>query len=162
MGMFNYVDRYRPMFNQPSARQPFQTTVIWDHEKDYTGTGVLSYILVQNTFFDIRVGYVHRWFPLPMQKEAQDLPRVVNPGGLYYYLTTGRFNKTYLRKRFQTGVYFTLFQDNLLAETTNLKAELSLKMPMAIGIGGARTTCTGSGTKIVLITSVNLSGLFTF
>ena len=121
MGMFNYVDRYRPMYDQPGARVIFQRTQVWDHEKDYTGNGVLSYILDQNTFFDIRVGYVRRWFPITMQDEAKSLPMIYNEGALYTYITTARFDETYLRKRFQTGIYFTRFQDNFLGGNHEFK-----------------------------------------
>lgn len=121
MGMFNYVDRYRPMYEQPGARTIMQATRIWDHEKDYTGTGVLSYILDQNTFFDIRISYVHRWFPLPLQDEAVGLPYITDTGDLYGGLTTARFNETYLRKRFQVGAYFTRFQDNFLGGNHEFK-----------------------------------------
>ncbi|MFQ6069153.1 MAG: carboxypeptidase regulatory-like domain-containing protein [Candidatus Aminicenantales bacterium] len=121
MGMFNYVDRYRPMYEQPSSTRIFQATRIWDHEKDYTANGVLNYILDQNTFFDIRVGYVHRWFPLPMQEEARGLPRIRDYGAYYQYITTARFNETYLRKRFQVGAYFTRFQDNFLGGNHEFK-----------------------------------------
>jgi len=121
MGMFNYVDRSRPMYEEPGARVIFQATRIWDHEKDYTGTGVLSYVLDQNTFFDIRGSYVHRWFPLPMQDNVQDLPQYYEHGDQYGSLTTARFNETYLRKRFQVGAYFTRFQDNFLGGNHEFK-----------------------------------------
>ncbi len=114
MGMFNAVDRYRPMYEQPGPRTIFQATRIWDHERDYTGNGVLSYILDQNTFFELRVGYVHRWFPLPMQEAAQSLAWMRDYNERYGGYTTARFNETYLRKRFQTGAYFTKFMDNVL------------------------------------------------
>ena len=121
MGMFNYADRSRPMYEEPGARTIFQATRVWDHEKDYTGTGVLSYVLDQNTFFDIRAGYVHRWFPIPMQPNVQDLPLYFEQGDQYGSLTTARFNETYLRKRFQVGLYFTRFQDNFLGGNHEFK-----------------------------------------
>lgn len=121
MGLFNVVDIYRPMYEQPGPRVIFQRTRIWDHERGYTGNAVVNYILDQNTFFDFRFGYVHRWFPLPMQKEAQNLPYVYDAGSLYGMLTTARFNETYLRKRLQVGAYFTRFQDNLLGGNHELK-----------------------------------------
>jgi len=121
VGMFNYVDRDRPIFEQPNPRMPFQTTRILDHEKAYTGNGILTYVLNQNTFFDIRVGYVHRWFPLLLQEEARGLPWILNLGGLYYHITTARWNETYLRKKFQTGAYFTRFQDNFLGGNHEFK-----------------------------------------
>jgi len=127
MGMFNYVDRARPMYEQPLARRIFQATRIWDGEKDYTGTGVLSFILNQNTFFELRGGYVHRWFPIPMQEAARDLPVIYNESALYTSITTARFNETYLRKRFQGGLYFTRFQDNFLGGSHEFKGGIELE-----------------------------------
>ena len=121
MGMFNYVDRSRPMYEEPGSRVIFQATRIWDNEKDYTGTGVVSYVLNQNTFVDIRGSYVHRWFPIPMQENVQDLPLYYEQGDQYGSLTTARFNETYLRKRAQVGVYFTRFQDNTLGGNHEIK-----------------------------------------
>jgi hypothetical protein len=121
MGMFNYVNRRRPMYEESGSRTIFQATRIWDGEKDYTGTGVLSYVLDQNTFFDIRGSYVHRWFPIPLQENVRDLPLYYEQGDLYGSLTTARFNETYLRKRFQVGAYFTRFQDNFLGGNHEFK-----------------------------------------
>ena len=121
MGMFNVVDIYRPMYEEPGSRTNFIATRVWDHERGYTGNGYLSYILDQNTFIDLRFGYVSRWFPIPMQPDAQDLPYVDNAGDLYGGLTTARFNETYLRKRMQFGAYFTRFQDNFLGGNHDFK-----------------------------------------
>jgi len=121
MGTFNYTDIYRPMYEEPGPRTCFIATRVWDHEKGYTGNGQLSYVLNQNTFVDLRVGYVHRWFPIPLQPDARDLPWVDDVGDLYGGLTTARFNETYLRKRFQVGAYFTRFQDNFLAGDHEIK-----------------------------------------
>jgi len=113
MGMFNYVDRYRPVYQEPSPTLNFIETTIQDHERTYTGNVSLSSTLGQNTFFDLRASYVHRWFPVYMQKEAQDLPYITDYADNYGGLTSNSgFNQTILRKRFQTGLYLTRFQDN--------------------------------------------------
>jgi len=126
MAMFNYVDIYRPMYEEPGSRSPFVATRIWDHEKGLTGNGQLNYIIDQNTFADLRVGYVSRLFPLPLQPEVQDLPRIRDYGSLYgntgdLSLTNSRFNEEYLRKRMQGGLYFTRFQDNFLGGSHEFK-----------------------------------------
>ena len=121
MGMFNYVDRYRPMYEEPGPRTTFIATRVWDHESGITGTGMVSYILDQNTFFDIKGSFVRRWFPIPMQPEAQGLPYVTDTGDLYGALTTARFNETYLRKRLQFEAHFTRFQDNFLGGNHEFK-----------------------------------------
>ena len=122
MGMFNYTGIYRPMYEEPGSRVCFIRTRVWDHETGYTGNAILNYIFDQNTFVDLRFGLVRRWFPIPMQPgEAQDWPRVYDRGSLYGYITNARFNETYLRKRWQTGAYFTRFQDNLLGGNHEFK-----------------------------------------
>ena len=121
MGMLNFIDRYRPVYEDPSPTLNFIATRIMDHETTYTGNGSLSYLLDQNTFFDIRISYVRRWFPVLMQKEAQDLPNITDAADNYGGLTTGGANETYLRKRFQTGLYVTRFQDNFLAANHEFK-----------------------------------------
>lgn len=121
MGTFNYTSIYRPMYEEPGPYTPFIGTRIWDHEKGYTGNGQLSYVLNQNTFVDLRVGYVHRWFPIPMQEASQNLPWVTDVGEPWGNLTTARFNETYLRKRFQVGGNFTRFQDNFLGGDHEIK-----------------------------------------
>ena len=121
MGMLNFVDRYRPVYEDPSPRTNFMATRIMDHETTYTGNGSLSYLLDQNTFFDLRVSYVRRWFPLFMQDKDSDLPIINDLADNYDLLTTARFNETYIRKRFQTGLYFTRFQDNFLSGNHEFK-----------------------------------------
>ncbi|UCC41574.1 MAG: TonB-dependent receptor [Candidatus Aminicenantes bacterium] len=121
MGMFNFVDRYRPLYNEPDPRRPQQSYKVMDHERTYTGNGILTYVLNQNTFFEVRGSYVHRWFPLLLQEDIVDLPFIRNRGALYQIITGGTGNETYLRKRFQTGAYFTRFQDNFLGGNHEIK-----------------------------------------
>lgn len=121
MAMYNFVDRYRPMYEQPGSRTIFQATRVWDHETGHTGTALLSYILDQNTFFDIKGSFDRHWFPLPMQPEAQGLPRERDYSTVYGYFTTARFNETYLRKRAQVEAHFTRFQDNFIGGNQEIK-----------------------------------------
>ncbi len=121
IGMFNFVQRYRPVWGDPNPTTNFIATKIWDHERTYTGNGSLNYLLDQNTFFDFKVSYIRRWLPLLLQEEAQDLPFITDRADNYGSLTSGTYNETYLRKRFQTGVYFTRFQDGLLAASHEFK-----------------------------------------
>jgi hypothetical protein len=121
MFQFNYVDIYRPMYEEPGSRTTFEATRIWDHEKGITLNSQLNYILNKDTFLDFRAGYVHRDFPLPLQPARANLPWVDDVGDLYGALTIARFNEYYLRKRFQTGLYFTRFQDNFLSGSHEIK-----------------------------------------
>ena len=127
MGMFNFVERYQPMWEKPGGIRVPQATHIWDHDKVYIGTGILNYILDQNTFFEIRVGYVHRWFPLLLQEEARGLPRIRNWGGISNEITTANHNTTYLRQKLQTKVHFTRFEDNFLGGNHEFKGGLEFE-----------------------------------
>ncbi|HOI44176.1 MAG TPA: carboxypeptidase regulatory-like domain-containing protein [Candidatus Aminicenantes bacterium] len=121
MMMMNHVGIYQPMYDQPGPRTPFISTMVWDHEKTYTLNGLANYILDQNTFAEIRVGYVRRFFAIPMQKEAQDLPWVDDAGDLYGPLTGARYNAQYVRKRTQALASITRFQDNWLGASHEFK-----------------------------------------
>ena len=127
MLMYNFVDRYRPMYEQPGSRTPFISTRVWDHETGHTGALVLNYILDQNTFFDLKGSFVRRWFPLPLQPEAVGLPWINDYADVYGGLTTARFNETYLRKRAQAEVHFTRFQDNFLGGNHEFKGGIEFE-----------------------------------
>ncbi|MFB0565501.1 MAG: carboxypeptidase regulatory-like domain-containing protein [Candidatus Aminicenantaceae bacterium] len=122
MAMYNYIDRYRPMYEEPGSRQPFISTRVWDHETGHTGTALFNYILNQNTFFDIKGSFVRRWFPIPMQPEAQGLPWINDYAEPYAMITTARFNETYLRKRVQGEAHATRFLDDFLGGNHEIKA----------------------------------------
>ncbi|UCC39288.1 MAG: TonB-dependent receptor [Candidatus Aminicenantes bacterium] len=127
MGMFNFVERYQPMWEKPGGIRSPQATHIWDHEKAYIGSGILSYILDQNTFFEIRVGYVHRWFPLLLQEEARDLPRIRNWGEMPVDITTADRNITYVREKLPTQAHFAHFHDSFLGGKHEFKSGVELE-----------------------------------
>jgi len=128
-GMFNYVERYRPVYEEPDLyfNMNFIATRIWDHEKVHTANLRLDYILDQNTFFNFKTNYVRRWIPLLMQEEARDLPEIIDLADEHYWLTSSDFNTISLRKRFQIGVHFTRFQDNFLGGNHEYKAGIEFE-----------------------------------
>jgi hypothetical protein len=126
-GSFYLVDIYRPMWETPSPRGSFFVSSTMDHEKDYIGNAFLNYNLDQNTFFDIRMGYISRLMPMRLQEEARDLPGIVNSGTLYGYVTPTGSNTNYLRNKFHTGAYFTRFQDDFLGASHEIKGGLEFE-----------------------------------
>ena len=120
-GMFNFNDIYMPYSSSPGPYTTAISTVIYDHDRAYTGSGVLSYIFNQNTFAEVRVGYNRHWMPQIMQDEAQDLPYIRDYASLYGGMTGASYNTTYLRKKFQAGAYFTRFQDKFLGGNHEFK-----------------------------------------
>lgn len=122
MGYFNFVDRYRPVYEEPGPKVNFIASRVMDHERTYTWNGILNFIIDQNTYFDIKVGYVRRWFPLYLQdQKSQDVVNIYDAAAIAPYLTTARFNETYLRTRFQTRVDIARFQDNFLGGNHEFK-----------------------------------------
>jgi hypothetical protein len=112
MGQYNYVLRSRPMYEEPAWNLPFEATRIWDGETGNTLNGIVTYVFDPNTFIDGRIGFVRRWFPIPMQEQNRSLPWMYDTSTGHLF-TTARFNETYLRKRFQTGAYLSKFMDNM-------------------------------------------------
>ncbi len=139
------------MYEESGSRTIFQATRVWDHEKDLTCTGVLIYVLDQNTFFVLRGSYVHRFFPFPLQENVFDLTLYYEQVDLYGSLTTSRSNETYLRTRMQGGLYFTRFQDNFLGGNHEISGGVwNLKMPKVTGIGGVKIPRTFIRTVAIL------------
>jgi outer membrane receptor protein involved in Fe transport len=96
-------------------------TTKWDGEKGHTISGQLNWVLSQNFFIDARVGYIRRWFPIPYSEFAiKDAPRYYDR---YWgiYKNNPRFEETYLRKRLNPSITATLFQDNLLGASHEIK-----------------------------------------
>ena len=120
MGQFNYVLRYRPIYNETAWNLPKVATGVWDNETGNTLNAIATYVFNPNTFMDVRLGYVRRWFPIPMQDEAQNLPVMVDQGTGHNF-GSYRFNETYLRKRFQTGAYLSKFMDNMAGGSHEFK-----------------------------------------
>ncbi len=112
--MFNYVDRYRSVYESSvSWNLPEEATHILDHEKNYTAWGVLSYIINQNTFGDLKAGYIQHRLPLRLNEKGRDSSQYFNEGTGHLWGSAG-FNETRLGKRFQAGANLTRFQDSFL------------------------------------------------
>jgi len=120
-GMFNYVNRYRPAHESPlSWNLTEEATRVLDHEKNYTLNGTLDYILDQNTFVDMRLGYVDHYLPLFLNEQVSGSPRYFNEGTNHAW-GSAQFNEIQKNKRFQIGAYLTRFQDNFLGGNHELK-----------------------------------------
>jgi len=93
----------------------------WDGEKGHTISSQLNWVINQNFFIDARLGYIRRWFPIPYSKEAlEDAPRAYDR---YWNIRKNnpRFNETYLRHRFNPSLTATLFRDDFLGASHELK-----------------------------------------
>ena len=115
-GMFNYFERYRSASESPlSWNLSKEATQILDHEKNLTASGTLSYIFDQNTFGDLKAGYIEHSLPLRLDAKWRDNPQYFNEGTGHFWGSAG-FNETQLKKRFQVGAYLTRFQEDFFGD----------------------------------------------
>ncbi len=107
--------------NRIGSNLDVTSTTRWDHEMGHTISSQLNWVLSQNMFVDARVGYIRRFFPIPYSEFAiSDAPQLYDR---YYgiYRNNPRFEETYLRHRFNPSVAITLFQDDLLGASHEIK-----------------------------------------
>ena len=97
-------------------------TTTWNGEKGHILSGQINWVLNQNLFVDIRMGYIRRFFPIPFSEYA--LPNAPQFYDRYYdiYRNNPRYEETYLRKRFNPNITVTLFKDNLFGISHEFKA----------------------------------------
>ena len=115
-GMFNYFYRYRSVSESHlSWNLPKEATQILDREKNSTASGTISYIFDQNTFGDLKAGYIEHSLPLRLDGKWGDNPQYFNEGTGHFWGSAG-FNETQLKKRFQAGAYLTRFQEGFLGD----------------------------------------------
>jgi hypothetical protein len=100
-------------------------------EDCYATTAALNYVLDQNTYFDIKAGYVILLRDRFIKPEAEDLCFVADYGDLYgdslSDITGWRFNETFDRHKTTGGIYFTHFQDKLLGGGHEFKAGIEFE-----------------------------------
>jgi hypothetical protein len=115
-GMFNYFERKRSVYESSvSWNLPEEATRIAGLEKNFTASGTLNYIFNQNTFGDIRAGYIHYILPLSLDEKWRDNPQYFNEGTGHIWGSAG-FNESQMKERFQIGGYLTRFQDSFLGD----------------------------------------------
>jgi len=93
----------------------------WDHEKGHTISSQLSWVFSQNLFVDFRVGYISRLFPVLYSDYAiSDAPQLYDR---FWGISRNnpRFEEIYLRRRFNPSLVATLFMDDLLGASHEVK-----------------------------------------
>ncbi len=113
-GSFHFTDRYRP-FHASSLdwNLPPEATHVLDHGKNILASGKLSYILNQNTFFDLKAGFLRNRLPLLLNDAEKTNPQYFDEATGYLW-GSARFNEIQLQKRFQGCAYLRRFQDNFI------------------------------------------------
>jgi hypothetical protein len=102
----------------------------WDGEYSNVIYGKWNWVIDQNTFTDLRVGYINRYFPEFLQDElgppASLIPNAIygNPHldlGTGFYYGTSRFGEIYNRGRWEFLGSLTRFVDNFLGGNHEIK-----------------------------------------
>ncbi len=121
MGMLHYNNIYEPVYtNRAASSYSWPVTATWDHENSYATSHQLNWVIDQNTFLDIRGGYVYRYFPIIARPEY---------GGNYtYYDRKNRvywgytwYSDEYWRIRIPFSIWLTRFQDDFLGADHEFK-----------------------------------------
>jgi hypothetical protein len=122
MGMLHFN-----MVNQPIYTLRTGNTTAWgytavvDHEKVYTTSHHLNWVLNQNTFVEIIGNYVNRHFPNMMRRETANNYTSYDRAVDIYWGNTS-YTDDYYRKRMGATASITRFQDNFLGASHEFKA----------------------------------------
>ncbi len=120
--LFNYNSRYRSVYEPTvSWNRPKESTHTMDQEISYTGTGVLSYNINQNTMAFGKIGFTHKKFPLGLDANGRNKPQYLDQGTEHLWGSSG-FNEDRVQDRFQLTASITHFRDNFLGGDHELKA----------------------------------------
>jgi hypothetical protein len=124
-GMVYFTRQSQPMDADPAPYLNFSATHSRD-DTNYALSGLANWIANQNTYVDVRVNYDRRNLRLLLQDSVTDLPYMWDYGNSYGGLTAPA-NETYIRTRFQTGAYFTHFEDDFLGGSHEFKGGLEFE-----------------------------------
>jgi hypothetical protein len=120
--MFNSAGRFQSAQESTlSWNIPEEATRVVDHEKNYTASGTLNYIVDQNTFADLKGGYSYNRTPLRLNDNGAEKIEYFDAGTGRLWGSNG-YNETQKRTRLQLGATLTRYQDGLLAGNHELKA----------------------------------------
>lgn len=129
--MINYVNRYQPI-HEPALNWnlPKKATRILDHEKHLSLNGRLTYIINQNTFVNLKAGFLQHKLPLLLNERSRAYSQYFDEGSGYFWGSAG-FNERQTKQNFQAGAYLTRFQDNFLGG--NHEIEIGAEYEFASG-----------------------------
>ncbi len=121
----NLANVYQPVYEEPSARLPYLSTKILDHEKSIILHGFLDYTLNPNIHGYVRAAYLNRTIPAYLQADALNLPWTDDAGDLYGPLSGADYNSVTKRPRIEADASLRIFAENLLgtSHTINVGAD---------------------------------------
>lgn len=116
------ADVYQPVAEPPSARLPFLSTTILDHEKFLALFATGDYQLKPNTLAFGRGAYISRTVPSRLQADAQNLSWTDDAGDLYGPIGGADYNSTSTRQRLQADGAVRHFVEGFLGTNHTLGA----------------------------------------
>ena len=120
--LFNYSNRYRSVYESGlDWNTPEESTHISDREINYTGIGIVSYALDQNTYAELKAGYTYHKLPLRLKESQIGNPQYFDAGTGHPWGNVG-FNENRLQRKFQATASITRFQESILGGDHELKA----------------------------------------
>lgn len=122
MGMLHFNMVNQPVYTlRIGANRAWGYTALVDHEKVYTTSHHLNWILNQNTFVEIKGNYVNRHFPNLMRREtANNYTSYDRETDIWWGNTS--YTDDYYRKRGGVSASLTRFQDNFIGASHEFKA----------------------------------------
>jgi len=122
MGMFHFNDVYEPIYSLRTGNSyAWSYTAIVDHERVYTTSHHLNWVLDQNTFVEFKGNYVNRHYPnLARPENANNYTSYDRKQSVYWGNTS--LTDDYYRKRYGASATITRFQDDLLGARHEFKA----------------------------------------
>jgi hypothetical protein len=118
----NMGDVYQPVYEDPSARLPYLSTKILDHEKSFILHGILDYTLGPNAQAYVGAAYINRNIPAHLQGEALSLSWTDDAGDLYGPLSGADYNSDVKRQRIQADASLRVFAENFLGTSHTFSA----------------------------------------
>jgi len=122
MGMLHFNMVNQPVYTLRTGNtRAWGYTALVDHEKVYTTSHHLNWVLNQNTFVEIVGNYVNRHFPNMMRPETANSYTSYDKETDIYWGNTN-YTDDYYRKRGGVSANITRFQDNFLGASHEFKA----------------------------------------
>jgi hypothetical protein len=119
--LFDYANRSRPFHSHfLDWNVTSDATRNMDHENSLYGAAILDYTIDQNTFVDVKAGYLYDKLPLLLQENVSSEPSY-NDEVSGYYWGSGSLNEKQKKTRFYATAFLTRFQNNFLGASHELQ-----------------------------------------
>lgn len=128
---FNAVDTYQKVQEDPSARLPFLSTHVLDHENTIAAHAAATYELDRDTQVTGGLTVSDRTIPSRLQKDAASLAWIDDAGDAYGPLAGAAYNSVEDRTRIQAEASVRRFVPRALGMTHALAAGLDFRMSTA-------------------------------